>query len=212
MIFLLSAFLPLLGVVADQKQPDYSDVRLYCRDLPVEQYSCDTGLQIMKSLESYSTCEKKNSQPCCSMNRTITTYCSPKKDVWCIGDDQTEIMQWSGVHEAFTKEEPCRYVTGYDYRTALVLSVFLGMFGADRFYLGYYAIGLLKFCTFGFFLLGQLVDIILIATQTVGPADGSDYFIGFYGPILNRVHMENHTFFQYGTHYFKSDSSFRDEM
>ena len=45
-------------------------------------------------------------------------------------------QHWSGVHEAFTKEEPCRYVTGYDYRTALVLSVFLGMFGADRFYLG----------------------------------------------------------------------------
>ena len=69
--------------------------------------------------------------------------------------------------------------------------------------LRYYAIGLLKFCTFGFFLLGQLVDIILIATQTVGPADGSDYLISQYGPILNKVGMENHTFYQYGSYYFK---------
>ena len=55
------------------------------------------------------------------------------------------------------------------------------MFGADRFYLGYPAIGLLKFCTMGFFFIGHLVDIILIASQAVGPADGSYYVISYFG-------------------------------
>lgn len=59
------------------------------------------------------------------------------------------------------------------------------MFGADRFYLGYYAIGLLKFCTFGFMLIGQLLDIILIITQVLRPADGSYYIIDYFGPKMN---------------------------
>lgn len=54
---------------------------------------------------------------------------------------------------------------GYSLEIALLLSVFLGMFGLDRFYLGYPGIGLAKLCTLGFMFLGQLLDIILIASQ-----------------------------------------------
>ena len=70
--------------------------------------------------------------------------------------------------------ESCNWTNGYHFDTALLLSVFLGMFGADRFllvfktliniiksfvrfYLGYPAIGLLKFSTLGFFFIGHLV-------------------------------------------------------
>lgn len=83
---------------------------------------------------------------------------------------------------------------GYHFDTALLLSIFLGMFGIDRFYLGYPAIGLLKFCTFGFMFLGQLVDVILIATQMVGPADGSAYIISYFGPVLSVIRSDNATY------------------
>jgi TM2 domain-containing membrane protein YozV len=44
----------------------------------------------------------------------------------------------------------------HDFHTAVGLSVFLGFLGIDRFYLGYPAIGLVKLCTFGFLLVGQV--------------------------------------------------------
>lgn len=93
----------------------------------------------------------------------------------------------------FEREVPCRYTNGYSYETALLLSVFLGMFGIDRIYLGYYAVGLAKFCTLGFLFLGQLIDIILIATQTIGPADGSHYVISYFGAGITVIRMDNTT-------------------
>lgn len=68
------------------------------------------------------------------------------------------------------------------------------MFGIDRFYLGYPGIGLLKLCTMGFMFIGQLIDIILIATQIVGPADGSYYVIPYYGAGIEIIRSDNTTY------------------
>jgi len=100
-------------------------------------------------------------------------------------------------NETFTKYESCNWTNGYHFDTALLLSVFLGMFGADRFYLGYPAIGLLKFSTLGFFFIGHLVDIILIASQALGPADGSHYIINYFGAGLSAVHVTDETVRRY---------------
>src|SRR5271154_4922452 len=81
-------------------------------------------------------------------------------------------------NRTFEREIPCKWTNGYKYDTALLLSVFLGVLGADRFYLGHVGMGALKFCTLGFLLIGQLVDIILIATQYIRPKDGSNYVVG----------------------------------
>ena len=68
------------------------------------------------------------------------------------------------------------------------------MFGADRFYLGYPALGLLKLSTLGFLFLGQFIDVILIATQIVGPADGSNYVTPYYGAGVTIIKSDNFTY------------------
>ncbi|KAK2153022.1 hypothetical protein LSH36_310g00064 [Paralvinella palmiformis] len=83
---------------------------------------------------------------------------------------------------------------GKRFEIALLLSVFLGWLGIDRFYLGYPALGLVKFCTFGFMLLWHLVDILLIAIQVVGPADGSHYVIDYFGAGLTQITRDENTY------------------
>jgi TM2 domain-containing membrane protein YozV len=50
---------------------------------------------------------------------------------------------------------------------ALLLAIFLGWLGIDRFYLGSAGVGILKFFTFGLFGILWIVDIIMIATRSV---------------------------------------------
>jgi TM2 domain-containing membrane protein YozV len=47
----------------------------------------------------------------------------------------------------------------------LILSIFLGQLGVDRFVMGKVGTGILKLITFGGFGIWWLVDVILIATK-----------------------------------------------
>jgi hypothetical protein len=55
---------------------------------------------------------------------------------------------------------------------AVVLSLFLGVFGIDRFYLGYTGIGLAKLVTIGGLGIWALIDCVLIAVRVVPDSDG----------------------------------------
>ena len=60
------------------------------------------------------------------------------------------------------------------YLTALLLSIFVGGLGVDRFYLGHVGLGLAKLFTLGGCGVWYLIDIILIATRQVKDAQGRD--------------------------------------
>ncbi|XP_050073086.1 facilitated trehalose transporter Tret1 [Anopheles maculipalpis] len=157
--------------------PTSSEVEIDCNTLRMGQYMCPdpTIRQIDPKTQQLRGCTQEN-----------------KARVWCIAVDGIVCSETKNT--SFTREMECKWTNGYHFDTALLLSVFLGMFGADRFYLGYPALGLLKFCTLGFMFLGQLVDVILIATQVVGPADGSAYIIPYYGPVITVVRSDNWTY------------------
>lgn len=59
--------------------------------------------------------------------------------------------------------------------TAILLAIFTGGFGADRFYLGYTGLGVVKLLTAGGLGIWSLIDLIRICTGSLRPADGSPW-------------------------------------
>lgn len=62
--------------------------------------------------------------------------------------------------------------TPKDWLAALLLSIFLGYLGVDRFYLGHIGLGVAKLVTGGGCGIWWLIDIILIATGSLRDAQG----------------------------------------
>jgi hypothetical protein len=58
------------------------------------------------------------------------------------------------------------------YLTALLLSIFVGPLGIDRFYVGHVGLGVGKLLTLGGLGVWSLIDLILFATRSVKDADG----------------------------------------
>ena len=97
---------------------------------------------------------------------TTNATCTVAQNVTCLGPR-------TFVRTGF----PCLRFDGYRYPTALLLSFFLGFFGADRFYLGYIFVGVIKLVTVGGFGAWYLIDLFLLAAGRLGPANGSSWDI-----------------------------------
>ncbi|RZC42602.1 TM2 domain-containing protein almondex [Asbolus verrucosus] len=110
------------------------------------------------------TCElKANCNSVASPRVNYTTNCTVKSDILCFGN------------RTFNKNVMCNWTGGYRWTTALILSITLGGFGADRFYLGHWQEGIGKLFSFGGLGVWTIIDVILISLHYLGPADGSLY-------------------------------------
>jgi len=115
------------------------------------------------------TSNKNLNHPCSSAGSKLDNKhwyiasCNVSRDLLCLG------------RPTFSKRRECNWTEGYSWKTALVLSVTLGGFGADRFYLGHWQEGIGKLFSFGGLGVWTLVDVVLVAIRYIGPADGSLY-------------------------------------
>lgn len=68
--------------------------------------------------------------------------------------------------------QPQQVLSPKSWLAALLLSIFLGEFGIDRFYLGKVGTGILKLLTFGGLGIWWLIDIILIIAGAMTDKQG----------------------------------------
>jgi len=120
----------------------------YCYQTPLWQQVCNS----MKGCNSAG-----------APRNYYTANCTVGPKVICLGN------RWFG------RQMPCKWKNGYRWSTTFVLSVTLGGFGADRFYLGRWQEGIGKLFSFGGLGIWTIIDIILIGVRYLGPADGSLY-------------------------------------
>jgi hypothetical protein len=78
-------------------------------------------------------------------------------------DERGESWAARQVPEVFSKRE---------WIAALLISIFVGVLGVDRFYLGKVGTGILKLLTFGGLSIWALIDVILIALKRLDDKEG----------------------------------------
>lgn len=169
-----------------------------CHKLGDPCISCNFNYDCIYGAEMNVTCKVNSSSVDCEGNRTfertmLCRYCyqtdpseytcSPKGNCNSVASPREYYQTNCTVHSEvlclgnrrFRKNLLCNWTGGYRWSTALLLSITLGGFGADRFYLGHWQEGIGKLFSFGGLGVWTLVDVVLIWLHYLGPADGSLY-------------------------------------
>lgn len=103
-------------------------------------------------------------------NVTVNNYYGeqPQQDPF----DALRSAAYSTVSNAFSNPAPVPNASPKSRMITLLLCIFLGYFGAHRFYTRHYLVGVIYLFTLGVFGIGWLVDIIYIAVGKFRDKDG----------------------------------------
>ena len=84
----------------------------------------------------------------------------------------TQVKRADGTGMWFPAGEIPYVFSDKDWLTAVLLSLFVGWLGIDRFYLGYTGLGIVKLLTLGFFGIWALIDLVLIIMGRLPDSNG----------------------------------------
>jgi len=153
------ACLPLVDCRGDQNIVK----EMTCQFCYQTQYGSEHYCSLRNGPEKKSCLPKPTASTRTRKGSRFQTNCTVHPHVFCLG------------RRTFPKMIPCNWTSGHRWTTAILLSIFLGGFGADRFYLGRWKEGIGKLFSFGGLGLWTVIDVILIAIGYIGPEDGSLY-------------------------------------
>ncbi|KAF8366565.1 hypothetical protein PRIPAC_84394, partial [Pristionchus pacificus] len=125
----------------------YSAKCVYCWQLEEYEYKCSSN----------DNCTGTSS------TKWGPVECIVKPHVFCLGNRR------------FWKNMRCNVSKGYSWSRTLFLSITLGGFGIDRFYLGLWKSAIGKLFSFGGLGVWTLVDAILVALGYIKPIDCQRY-------------------------------------
>jgi len=164
-----------------------------CSDVIASQLTCDFNCSCRLGALSTANCHSLVN--CTGSNNFTKTFvcrycfqvqedlhiCSPNTS--CYSTDHDQYVSSCSIptdmlclgNRTFQKVMQCNFGSGYSWSTSVLLSIFLGGFGADRFYLGYVGWGIFKLLSFGGLGVWTIIDATLIWIGYLTPADGSLY-------------------------------------
>ena len=172
-----------------------------CDRIPVQCLACSIATDCKYGEELSTTCRMLNGsclnplqKRVVSFQRSYTCrYCyqTPLDELACTSNLTCRHHQNSNRYKAnctiaddrqlclgsrtFYRNIECNWTSGQKKSSALLLSIFLGGLGFDRFYLGHVKEAFGKIFSFGGLGIWTLIDAVLIACGYLTPDDGSVY-------------------------------------
>lgn len=97
-----------------------------------------------------------------NFNAFGVAVCQPLRGIECLGEKYFVVNDFRCYKEGT-----------YSYITTMIISLFFGFFGADRFYLGYPMLGVIKLITFGGCGIWYFADLIMLLKGNLNPCFGT---------------------------------------